>query len=170
MVSNSGGLSEFANTINGLAGNDTLSGGSKNDVLNGGDGNDNLSGGMGNDTLTGSSGKDTLTGGDGADKFVLSNSPIVGNSDVLTDFMASQGDQILFDTSFFTQLSGKSDLTNHIRKYSAKSVGGDDYIIYDNTTGNLYYDPTGISNANAVLIANLQNKPLTMAANQFVVL
>jgi Ca2+-binding RTX toxin-like protein len=164
------GLNDFANTINGLAGNDTLTGGSKNDVLNGGDGNDNLSGGMGNDTLTGSSGKDTLTGGVGADKFVLSNSPTIGNSDVLTDFMASQGDQMLFDTSFFAQLSGKSDLTNHIRKYSAKSVGSDDYIVYDNTTGNLYYDPTGLSNANAVLIANLQNKPLTMAANQFVVL
>ena len=120
--------------------------------------------------MTSGNGKDTLTGGDGADKFVFSNSPIIGNSDVLTDFMASQGDQMLFDTSFFTQLSGKSDLTNHIRKYNAASVGGDDYIVYDTANGNLYYDPSGLSNANAVLIASLQNKPLTVAANQFVVI
>jgi len=164
------GMSDLANTINGLAGNDTLTGGNKDDVLIGGDGNDALNGGMGNDTLSGGNGKDTLTGGTGSDQFVFSNSPIMGNSDVLTDFMASQGDQILFDISFFTQLRGKSDLTNHMRKYSDASVGGDDYIVYDNVTGNLYYDPTGLSNANAVLIANLQNKPLTMAANQFAVL
>lgn len=164
------GLNDFANTINGLAGNDTLTGGSKNDVLNGGDGNDNLSGGIGNDTLTGGSGKDTLTGGDGADKFVFGNSVIIGNSDVLTDFMASQGDQLLFDSSYFVQLRGKSDLTANIRQYNAASIGGDDYIIYDSTNGNLYYDPTGLGNANAVLIAMLQNKPLTMGVNQFTVI
>ena len=164
------GLSDFANKMFGLAGNDSLSGGNKDDVIDGGLGNDSLNGGLGNDALIGGIGKDTLTGGDGADKFIFSNLPSLSNSDVLKDFTASQGDKIVFDSAYFTKLFGKKDLTQNLRQFSKASVGGDDYIVYDNVTGNLYYDPTGLSNANAVLIANLQNKPLTMAANQFAVL
>ena len=164
------GLSDQPNRMNGMAGNDTLVGGNANDSLDGGTGNDYLDGYAGNDTLSGGAGNDTLTGGDGADQFVFSHLLTLANSDTLTDFTASQGDKIVFDTAFFTQLAGKKDLTHLLRSYKSASVGGDDYIVYDNTTGNLYYDPTGLSNASAVLIANLQNKPLTMGANQFAVL
>ena len=182
------GLSDQPNRMNGMAGNDTLVGGNANDSLDGGTGNDylegyagndSLMGGVGNDTLYGNYGNDslmggvgndTLYGGEGADSFVFSHSVVIENSDVLLDFMPSQGDKIVFDTKYFTQLFGKNDLSQHIRQFRASSMGGDDYIVYDNLTGNLYYDPTGLSNANAVLIANLVNTPQTMSANQFVVL
>ena len=127
------------------------------------------SGGVGNE-LSASSGNDTLTGGDGADKFVFNQWPSNANSDVLTDFMATQGDQLVFDKAFFNRLAGVTDLSKNTRQYKDASVGGDDYIVYDNVTGNVYYDPTGLSNASAVLIATLQNKPLTMTANQYAVI
>jgi Ca2+-binding RTX toxin-like protein len=156
--------------MDGGAGNDTLFGGDGADSLLGGAGSDRLNGEVGDDFLNGGSGSDTLVGGAGADKFIFSESNPVGTSDVLVDFMASQGDQIVFDGAFFSQLQGKTDLTQHIRQYNDAGAGEDDFIVYDSATGNLYYDPTGSSNASAVLIANLQNKPLTMAANQFAVL
>ena len=141
------------------------------DMLLGGSGDDVLYAEQGNDTLSGGAGADTLIGGLGADQFVFDSASGQDNSsDVIVDFMVSEGDQIVFDHAFFKQLEGKTDLTQHIRQYSAPSKDGDDYIVYDNLTGHLYYDATGLGNLEAVLIATLQTKPLTMAANQFAVL
>jgi Ca2+-binding RTX toxin-like protein len=157
--------------LDGGTGNDTLFSGDGDDMLLGGAGNDILYAEQGNDTLNGGAGMDTLSGGVGADRFVFDAASSQDNSsDVLLDFMASEGDQIVFDHAFFKQLEGKADLTQHIRQYSAPSIGGDDYIVYDNLTGHLYYDATGLGDLDALLIATLQTKPLTMAANQFAVL
>ena len=113
----------------------------------------------------------TLTGGPGSDQFVFDVLTLIsGNTDIITDFSTNQNDKIVLSGDVFTSLFGKTDLSANIRNYSASSVGGDDYIVYDNTTGNVYYDPTGLSNASAVLIATLQNKPLTMTANQYAVI
>ena len=122
------------------------------------------------DVVLGGEGDDTLYGGTGADRFVFDGLSSTGRGDVIVDFKSSEGDKLVFDHGFFKALEGMTTLSDHVRSYTASSVGGDDYIVYDNTTGNLYYDPTGLNNASAVLIANLQNKPLTMAANAFVVL
>ncbi|MEK0432158.1 MAG: hypothetical protein RL700_365 [Pseudomonadota bacterium] len=182
------GLYDYANRINGMAGNDYLVGGNKkdqidggagndtlygnegNDSLSGGTGNDSLDGGMGNDTLTGGPGNDYLTGGAGSDRFVFNALGGISNSDVITDFSALEGDQICLDSKIFKELFGKKDLSPLIRSYQSASVGANDYLVYDNQSGNLYYDPTGLSNANAVLLATIQSKPLSMAANQFVVI
>lgn len=75
------------------AGNDVVRGGDGNDLMLGQSGNDRLFGEFGNDLLDGGLGRDILTGGAGGDKFVF------GASDVVTDFNASAGDQILFDAS-----------------------------------------------------------------------
>ncbi|WP_304441792.1 calcium-binding protein, partial [Limnohabitans sp. JirII-31] len=65
------GLSDYANRINGLGGNDALYGGNQDDVLDGGEGDDTLGGGSGNDTLIGGAGNDTLDGGYGNDTYVF---------------------------------------------------------------------------------------------------
>jgi Ca2+-binding RTX toxin-like protein len=157
--------------LDGGAGNDTLFSGDGNDTLLGGMGNDVMYGEEGNDTLSGGSGNDTLTGGTGNDHFVFDALTLSsGNTDIITDFSTNQNDKIVLSGDVFTSLFGKIDLSANIRNYSAPSVGSDDYIVYDNTTGNVYYDPTGLSNASAVLIATLQNKPLTMTANQYAVI
>lgn len=97
----------FANTIEGLAGDDILNGAGGNDRLVGGSGNDLLTGGTGNDTLIGTNpyaltaGKgeyDGLVGGLGGDAFILgdrSGAYYLGDgSATIWDFNALGGDSI----------------------------------------------------------------------------
>ncbi|MAS45784.1 MAG: hypothetical protein CL558_05670, partial [Alphaproteobacteria bacterium] len=72
--------------------NDLLYGGQGDDVLFGGQGNDAIFGDNGNDRLNGNLGDDSLTGGEGADTFIFTGR--FGN-DVITDFSAEDGDQIV---------------------------------------------------------------------------
>lgn len=65
------GLSNAANRINGLDGNDSLNGGDKDDVLTGGAGVDTLDGRSGNDTLVGGTGNDILEGKAGDDTYLF---------------------------------------------------------------------------------------------------
>ena len=68
---------DYADEIQGRAGNDIIYGGQGNDILYGdwaqdthsGDGNDTIYGGTGNDDIFGGRGTDTLYGGPGADSF-----------------------------------------------------------------------------------------------------
>jgi subtilisin-like proprotein convertase family protein len=78
----------------GGTGDDRLFGEGGNDSLFGGDGIDRLSGGNGNDTLEGGAGRDKLAGGFGADTFIFDLSH-AGDLDVIRDFNADDGDQIL---------------------------------------------------------------------------
>jgi Ca2+-binding RTX toxin-like protein len=76
------------------------------DRLVGLSGDDTLSGGTGDDTIFGGAGADRMTGGDGADRFdfsfliaeqVESNGGGAGPTSLITDFDASEGDQIAFN-------------------------------------------------------------------------
>jgi len=114
--------------------------------------NDTINGGSGNDTITGGNGNDTLFGGAGSDKFVFNVIPSATNHDTITDFV--HGLDIL-------QLS--KTIFNHIftwasnEFYSAPgAVAGHsstDRIVYNSTTGNLYYDADGNGAGLAVLVA-----------------
>jgi|GEM_PF-455179 len=79
-----------ADTLQGLAGNDELYGFA---------GGDRLEGGEGNDRLMGGDGADVLIGGAGADQFVF-EAPAHG-MDVIQDFNAAEGDQIVLDSGTF---------------------------------------------------------------------
>lgn len=85
-----------SDTLNGGAGNDELEGGAGNDTLNGDAGDDILDGGVGFDTLNGGAGADTLTGGSERDTFVLDAAGGVADADTVTDFSASDRDEIDF--------------------------------------------------------------------------
>jgi Ca2+-binding RTX toxin-like protein len=133
--------------------------------------NNILAGNSTDNVLSGGAGLDTLTGGAGADKFVMNallNAKV--NMDTITDFSKAQGDQIVLDKSIFTMLAGKTDLTNHFRLSKQAAVGGDDYIVYNATTGQLSYDASGSSSSTAVVFATLSNKPQDLTAQQFVVI
>jgi len=78
--------------LNGNKGNDTVNGENGNDFVRGGQGDDILLGGNGDDTLIGDLGTDILTGGPGRDTFVLRGDDT--NTDRVTDFNISEGDQI----------------------------------------------------------------------------
>lgn len=71
-----------------------IKGTGKSEVLNGTSGADIIDGGAGNDVIAGGYGPDTLTGGRGADTFVFG---AYSQHDVITDFNAAEGDQIVLD-------------------------------------------------------------------------
>jgi Ca2+-binding RTX toxin-like protein len=131
----------------GNAGNNTITGNSGNNTLNGGSGNDTLIGGLGNDALT---------GGIGSDTFVLNTAPnTTSNKDTITDFNVV-ADTIQLENSIFTSLVTTGTLdASMFRKGAGVNNARDanDHIIYNTTSGALYYDADGVGGSAAVQIA-----------------
>jgi len=152
--------------------NNTLSGNSAANILNGGSGNDILNGGAGNDVLYGGLGNDSLTGGVGVDFFVFDsvlNAAI--NKDVITDFLAVN-DTIRLDQTVFTKLTTLGALSSSLFRASTTGTAadGNDYILYNTTTGALLYDLDGNgAGAAATQFATLAAKPSITAADFVVV-
>nr|WP_298682811.1 cadherin domain-containing protein [uncultured Dongia sp.] len=150
--------------IDGGAGNDKLYGGDQDDRVVGGSGDDRLLGDAGNDTLVGGSGADTLYGGAGNDSFVFDTAPSAGNVDTIYDFSVP-GDVIKFDHTVFDQLGPIGKLAAGAFAHWQDVGDADDRVIYDQTNGNLYYDATGGSHDDALLVATLSNMPATLSAD-----
>ena len=125
----------------------TLIGNSGDNVLQGFAGNDTIIAGAGNDTLIGGEGSDYLTGGSGADLFVFDTAPIIGQADIVTDFNAAD-DTIHLNPEIFTQFisGGRLSINQFVSGANAGALDGDDYLIYDTSSGKLYYDEDGIGN------------------------
>jgi Ca2+-binding RTX toxin-like protein len=135
---------------------DNLTGDSTANILSGGSGIDTLSGGAGDDTLNGGLGNDTLTCGDGKDVFVF-NTATTNNVDKILDFVTGT-DKIQLSKSVFTVLDATVGLTKDTFYASAGVTAGhdaDDRVIYNTTTGALYYDADGNGSGAAVQIAIL---------------
>jgi serralysin len=144
-------------TLIGNAGANLLTGTAYADQIDGGSGADRIIGGSGNDTLIGGQGNDTLTGGDGADAFVFNTAPNASsNKDALIDFQAGS-DHIDLSLLLFTALGGSAgDLSEEQFWAAAGAVRGhdaDDRMVYNTTSGSLYYDADGSGSGAAVEIA-----------------
>lgn len=129
-------------TLIGLNGNDILKGNAGNDQLLGGLGKDSLSGGTGNDILDGSAGSDVLTGGAGQDIFRLNNAFTV---DKISDFSVID-DTIQLENAVFESLENTGGLASTLFRTGANmttAADANDYLIYNKTTGGLYYDDDG---------------------------
>jgi Ca2+-binding RTX toxin-like protein len=125
-----------ANVLNGLGGGDTLRGRNGTDTLNGGLGNDILEGGLHSDTFV----FDTILG--------------PANIDTIADFETAL-DIVELDAAIFSGLSAgtlDADAFN-----SGGPLDSDDRIVYDTTSGALYYDPDGDGAAAATQFATLSN-------------
>lgn len=142
--------------------------GSANANLNGNDFGQTLAGNSGNNRLNGLDGNDTLHGGTGADTFVFSTMPSFGNVDNILDFTIAQGDKIeLSRTAVFTALNAGSSLNASAFRIGSFPLDADDRIIYENTTGYLYYDSDGNGATSAQTIAYLATG-LAMTASNFI--
>jgi len=151
-------IRNFENVIGGSKG-DKLTGDGKANVLDGGKGNDTLSGGKGNDTLIGGTSKDKLTGGSGKDQFVFDAKLSKSNVDSIADFKHDT-DVIALDDAIFAVIGTKLDKSEFYAKAGAtKAHDGTDHIIYNKSTGKLYYDEDGKGGHAAVLFATLSHKP-----------
>ena len=118
-----------------------------------------LVGGAGADTLTGGVGNDNLTGGLGADVFIFNFTPNAShNKDTLTDFNATD-DLIWLAKSVMSGLGSETGVLGEDAFWSGLGIKTShdetDRIIYNNTTGALYYDADGTGSITALHFAQL---------------
>lgn len=160
---------DLANVLNGLAGTDRLVGFVGNDTLNGGAGADTLLGGDGNDTLTGGFGNDMLTGGAGNDRFVISEAPMKFNLDTILDFNVAD-DTIAIDNLFLPKLRDGAIKANSFW-IGTQAHDGNDRIIFDSTSGKLWFDDDGKGRHAAQLIGTLETSGITgtLTAADFII-
>ena len=129
----------FATHIIGSQFGDQLNGGKLNDTIEGAGGNDAINGGSGADTLAGGAGKDVLTGGGDADTFQFKLTG-AGNADKITDFDPAI-DRIALAHATFAALNAQLGVSEFRLGTEAQDIN--DRIIYDQSTGKLWYDPDG---------------------------
>ncbi|GAB6140689.1 M10 family metallopeptidase [Methylosoma difficile] len=156
------GSAAINGTGNGVA--NTITGNSAANTLSGNAGNDKLVGGAGADTLIGGAGNDTLTGGIGQDTFIFDS---VSGIDTVTDFSVVD-DTIQLKNTVFTALTVKGGLAAGQLVLGSQALDTNDYIVYNQSTGKLYYDADGSGAGSQVQIATL-GVNLTMTNADFVV-
>lgn len=139
--------------LSGQSGDDVLLGGPGWDKIYGGDGSDNLSGGKGGDVLAGGFGVDMLTGGEGPDIFIME---MFGeaNVNIITDFDTGSDSIWLMRNVGFGGLDW-GDLSAGAFAFGTQAADADDRIIYQYSTGKLFYDPDGVGGADAYLFARV---------------
>ena len=131
-------------------------------------------GNAGNNLLAGGLGNDTLTGGAGSDSFIFNTRPnAVTNVDTINDFSHSDGDSIQLSQNIFMGLGGVGDLVAD-QFWSGADVtrahDATDRIIYNTSTGDLYYDADGsAARYAAVLVAHLAGAPILLAADLHII-
>ncbi|MEN7454606.1 calcium-binding protein [Mesorhizobium sp. CCNWLW179-1] len=152
---------ELQGTTN-LVGN----GNSLGNTVIGNSGNNVLRGGAGNDLLSGGAGKDTLVGGSGNDAFHFDARLGSTNIDKITDYNVAQ-DMIQLENSVFTGLANGWLSAGAFHTGSA-AHDSTDRIIYNKTTGDLYFDKDGLGGAAATKFATL-SPGLAMTAGDFFV-
>jgi serralysin len=110
----------------------------------------NLTGSAYANTLTGGTKRDVLTGGGGADQFVFKTAPKATTADTITDFEVGL-DKIHLDASFFTGLPTGA-LASGALAFGTTASASDDRIMYDQTSGSLYFDRDGSASGHAALM------------------
>ncbi|HRL75443.1 MAG TPA: M10 family metallopeptidase [Candidatus Accumulibacter phosphatis] len=137
---------------------DTLTGDGSANRLEGANGNDTLGGGAGNDLLAGGLGNDSLTGGSGADIFRFDTLPdAASNRDTISDFSVFD-DTVELENAVFSWLATPGTLAAGSFRSGAgfsSAADADDYLIYNSSSGALYYDAAGNAGAAPVQIATL---------------
>jgi len=150
-------------------------GGSGDDVLIGNAANNILQGGLGNDVIDGGTGKDTLYGGTGQDFFLFDTAlSATTNIDVIKDFNVLD-DTIEIAKSIFTKFSLSSSFSTLSLQFfvtGTKALDSNDYVIFNNVTGALYYDSDGSGRVAAVQFAKIDLVGLsgTLTYNDFIII
>ena len=150
--------------------NNLLSGNSFANRLDGGIGVDTVSGLAGADWIAGGAGNDILTGGVGGDTFVFDTVlNATTNLDRISDFngtpapVTGEQDHIWLDDAVFSAFTGLSSIAATALRSGAgmtTATSVDHRLIYNTTTGALYYDADGVGGAAAVQFATLTNLAL----------
>jgi Ca2+-binding RTX toxin-like protein len=141
--------------------NDFLAGNTSANILNGFSGNDTIRGGLGNDTLTGGAGLDIFQ--------FLTAAHTVNNHDTITDFNIAD-DTIQMDNLVYALLGANGALADNLFKnLTLAAQDADDRVLYDQTTGNLYYDINGLAAGGRTLFADVSDGLALTSLDFFVV-
>ena len=131
-------------------------GNGSNNLLRGNDGSNRLLGQDGADTLAGGAGNDSLTGGAGADVFLFDTAlNAASNTDKIFGFVRGS-DKIHLDDDVFSSLTAGAALTGAQFLTGAganTALTTAQRVIYDSSTGALYYDADGAGGVGAVQFA-----------------
>ncbi|MCW5664514.1 MAG: calcium-binding protein [Piscinibacter sp.] len=158
----------LANLMTGNAGANLLSGGGGNDTLNGGAGSDTLSGVTGNDTLNGGAGRDSLIGGSGLDSFRFTTTlDATTNVDRVVNFVSAD-DRFLLDDAVFAGIGPTGTLAAAAFRIGGAAADASDRIIYNPTSGALYFDADGSGAGAAIRFATL-DAGTTLSVSDFVI-
>ncbi|HEX8256723.1 MAG TPA: hypothetical protein VF589_03750 [Allosphingosinicella sp.] len=112
-----------------------------------------LDGGDKSDGLFGGAGNDLLTGGAGADRFYFDTAlDAAANVDAISDF--ADGDRIFLARSIFTEIAAGT-LDPGAFCAGAAAADDSDRIVYDVSTGNIFYDADGSGSGAAMLFATV---------------
>ena len=149
--------------------NDRLVGGGANNRLEGGAGNDTLDGSSGNDTLRGGLGADTVRGGAGNDQFVFADTPSAANADRVSDFLSGT-DELMFENGVFTAIGAAGAWAAGDGRFRAGAgittgQNASDRLVYNTSTGSLFYDADGSGANGSVLVATFAGNPALSAAD-----
>jgi Ca2+-binding RTX toxin-like protein len=99
-----------------------------------------------------------LTGGADQDFFVFDTAPSTGNFSTIMDFNYGDNDRIHLVQSGFTGFSHLGELTTEEFYAAAGAKSGhdtSDRVIYDTTSGKLYYDADGLGGDDAFQFATI---------------
>ncbi|HEX8256503.1 MAG TPA: SGNH/GDSL hydrolase family protein [Allosphingosinicella sp.] len=147
------GAGHTAGTGNSLG--NRMSGNGGGNVLKGEAGGDTLRGMDGADDLYGGDANDVLEGGAGADRFHFDAALNArSNVDRILDF-SSADDTIMLDTAIFGNVPESGALSEAAFRQGNAARDADDRIVYNEATGNLYYDADGAGGAAMVLFARV---------------
>jgi Ca2+-binding RTX toxin-like protein len=132
-----------------------------------------ITGNGGVNRIAGGLGNDTLTGGGDTDRFVFNTTPNAAtNLDHITDFVGG-ADLILLENTVFLGLGAGLELPLDGGLFVAgpgltNGLDANDRIVYDTTSGTLYYDANGAV-AGSTAFAVLDGAPALAAADVTVI-
>ena len=132
-----------------------------------------ITGNAGANILNGAGGNDILTGGLGADSFLFNSTlSAASNRDTITDFNVVADTIQLENTGIFTALGAALGVLD-INLFKNLTTGGPldatDRILYDDTTGAIFYDADGTGATAAIQFATLTGSPTVTNLDFFVV-
>lgn len=138
----------------------TLTGNDFANSLFGDSGDDTIYGSAGNDAISGGKGIDVLFGGDGSDAFVFDVTLSSANFDYVQDF-ESGTDKLWLSHEKFKKFGVGTVSQDQLLIYSSAeqlvAQDSNDFLLYDTTSGMLYYDADGMESGTPLVVACLQN-------------
>ncbi len=149
-----------------------LTGNGLANALTGGAGNNSLKGAAGNDLLAGGGGLDVLSGGAGKDLFRFDTVPNAStNRDSIGDFSVVD-DGFQLENSVFSALKTTGTLAAGMLRAGAgftSAADANDYLIYNKSSGALYYDADGNAAARKAILFALLSPGLALTHADFLI-